>query len=122
MLIEPQRKTLTTNPWLDDEKERRKQAESGLAVVANAKRDKNLIQWARMTGRAVRIDRGSAYGNPFIMGKDGDRDAVCDNYRDHYLPHKPSINQADLSGKVLICHCYPERCHGESLISKGDPA
>lgn len=68
--------------------------------------------------RAVRIDRGTPFGNPFILGPDGDRDAVCDARRDHYLPHKPSIHKqlADLKGKVLTCHCYPERCHGESLI------
>jgi hypothetical protein len=28
---------------------------------------------------AVYCGRGSAYGNPFIIGKDGDRDTVCDN-------------------------------------------
>jgi len=104
-----------TNPWLDDEKERKALVEAGKTVVANAQRCKNLIQWAEQNKKAVRIDRGSAYGNPFIMGKDGDRNAVCDNYRDHYLPHKLSIKKSDLIGKVLICHCYPERCHGESL-------
>lgn len=105
-----------TTPWIDDERLRKKQVEEGRAVVANAERDKNLIQWAESKGIAVRIDRGSPYGNPFIMGKDGTRDQVCDNYRDHYLPHKPSIRKSDLKGKVLVCHCYPERCHGESLI------
>lgn len=106
-----------TNPWMDDERKRRKLVEGGSSVVANAERDKNLIQWAESERLAVRIDRGTLYGNPFIVGKDGDRDAVCDNYRDHYLPFKPSIRRDDLCGKVLICHCYPERCHGDSLIT-----
>lgn len=107
-----------TNPWLDDETDRKEIVEGGSTVVANAERDKNLIQWAEKNGLAVRIDRGSLFGNPFIMGKDGDRDEVCDNYEKHYLPHKPSIRSAmpSLRGKVLICHCYPERCHGDSLI------
>lgn len=105
-----------TNPWLDDETERKESVIKGQAVLANAERDKNLIQWAEMKGLAVRIDRGSAYGNPFILGKDGDRDQVCDKYEEHYLPYKPSIKKELLKGKVLICHCYPERCHGESLI------
>lgn len=105
-----------TNPWMDDETERKELVIKGQAVVANAERDKNLIQWAEMKGLAVRIDRGSAYGNPFILGKDGDRDQVCEKYKDYYLPHKPSIKKELLRGKVLICHCYPERCHGESLI------
>ena len=89
-----------TNPWLDDEKERK------AAVVAGLK------------GYSVRIDRGSLFGNPFILGKDGNRDAVCDAYRDYYLPNKPSILKQlpEIEGKVLVCHCYPERCHGEELI------
>ena len=107
---------IPTDPWMDDEKERRAQVESGKSVVANAQRCKNLIAWAEKKGLAVQIGRGSPYGNPFILGKDGDRDAVCDHYRDYYLPHKPSIQTNDLKGKVLVCHCYPERCHGESLI------
>ena len=107
-----------TNPWLEDERQRQGAIEEGQAVIANAERDKNLIQWAEKKGLAVRIDRGSLFGNPFILGKDGDRDAVCNAYRDHYLPHKPSIQKErpGLKGKVLVCHCYPERCHGEELI------
>tara|TARA_R110002051_G_scaffold6933_2_gene32753 strand:+ start:2590 stop:3456 length:867 start_codon:yes stop_codon:yes gene_type:complete len=107
-----------TNPWLKDERQRQGAIEEGQAVIANAERDKNLIQWAERKGLAVRIDRGSLFGNPFILGKDGDRDAICDAYRDHYLPHKPSIQKErpGLKGKVLVCHCYPDRCHGEELI------
>jgi len=110
-------RAIPTDPWQDDETERRKQAEKGIAVIANAQRDKNLIQWAEKQGLAVRVDRGSAFGNPFILPDDGDRDDVCDAYRDHYLPHKPSIQRGihQLRGKVLICHCYPQRCHGDTL-------
>lgn len=111
-------RAIPTEPWLDDEKQRKDKVEKGKAVVANAQRDKNLIQWAEKQGLAVRIDRSSEFGNPFILGDDGTRDQVCDAYRDHYLPHKPSIKAKlpSLKGKVLICHCYPERCHGEALI------
>ena len=107
-----------TNPWLDDEKERKAAVVAGQTVIANAERDKNLVQWAELKGYSVRIDRGSLFGNPFILGKDGDRDAVCDAYRDYYLPNKPSILKQlpEIEGKVLVCHCYPERCHGEELI------
>lgn len=108
-----------TNPWLDDEKERKAAVVAGQTVIANAERDKNLVQWAELKGYSVRIDRGSLFGNPFILGKDGDRDAVCDAYRDYYLPNKPSILKQlpEIEGKVLVCHCYPERCHGEELIN-----
>lgn len=28
------------------------------------------------------IGRGSVYGNPFVIGKDGDRDQVCDKFEE----------------------------------------
>jgi hypothetical protein len=111
-------RAIPTNPWLPDEEERKAVVEKGQSVVANQQRDKNLIQWAEKNGKAVRVDRGSLFGNPFVLGADGDRDEVCDAYANHYLPFKPSIQRAlpSLKGKVLICHCYPERCHAQSLI------
>jgi hypothetical protein len=112
-------RAIPTDPWGDDETERKAAVESGRSVIANQQRDKNLIAWAEKNGKAARIDRGSVFGNPFVLDQDGTRDEVCDAYKDHYLPHKPSIIKAlpSLAGKVLICHCYPQRCHGESLIN-----
>jgi len=111
-------RAIPTDPWLDDEKERKAKVESGQAVVANQQRDKNLIAWAENNAKAVRVDRGTLFGNPFVLGADGDRDAVCDAYANHYLPYKPSITNGFLflKGKVLICHCYPLRCHADRLI------
>ena len=113
-------RAIPTEPWLDDEKERKQKVESGKAVVANSSRDKNLIQWAEKKGLAVRVDRSSEFGNPFILEDDGTRDEVCDAYATHYLPNKPSIKSKikTLQGKVLICHCYPQRCHGDALAKK----
>ena len=107
-----------TDDWRKDERDRQERCEGGATVIANASSDKNLIAWAEGQGLAVRVDRGTRYGNPFVLGEDGDRNEVCDAYRLHYLPHKPSIAEraGDLVGKVLVCHCYPERCHAESLV------
>ena len=106
-----------TDDWRADERRRQQEVNEGWAVVANQQSDKNLIQWAEQSGKAVRIDRSSKYGNPFLLGMDGNRDEVCDAFESHYLPHKPSIQKdlKTLRGKVLICHCYPERCHGNCL-------
>lgn len=111
-------RAIPTDPWRKDERERQEQVKKGFAVVANQQGDKNLIQWAESSGKAVRIDRGTKYGNPFILDADGDRDCVCDNYEHQYLPLKPSILSSieTLKGKVLICHCFPQRCHGDSLV------
>jgi hypothetical protein len=113
-----------TDDWRKDERDRQTMVEAGATVVANASSDKNLIAWAESRLLAVRVDRGTRYGNPFILGEDGDRDEVCDAYDTAYLPYKPSIlsriESGDLSGKVLVCHCYPERCHGDSLASEAN--
>ena len=109
-----------TDDWRQDERDRQVEVEEeGLTVVANASSDKNLIAWAEKKGIAVRIDRGTRFGNPFVLGEDGDRDDVCEAYADYYLPHKKgilaSIESGELEGKVLVCHCYPKRCHGDCL-------
>jgi hypothetical protein len=112
---------IPVDDWRKDERERQAKVNAGETVVANAQSDKNLICWAEREGYAIRIDRSTRYGNPFVMGEDGTRDAVCDAFEIHYLPHKPSINSriksGDLCGRVLVCHCYPERCHGDCLAS-----
>jgi len=113
-----------TDDWRQDERDRQAQVTDGITVVANAAADKNLICWAEREGLAVRIDRGTRYGNPFILGEDGDRDAVCDSYERHYLVRKPSITDridaGELTGKVLVCHCYPQRCHGDRLAAEAN--
>lgn len=70
---------------------------------------------------AVFIGRGSRWGNPFIIGKDGNRDTVCEKYR-QYLWQQIRAGELDLKalaaldGKDLICFCAPQRCHGHTLI------
>lgn len=62
---------------------------------------------------AVYIGRGSPWGNPFIIGKDGDRDEVCDRFEKEILP---VLDLEPLRGKSLVCFCAPKRCHGHSII------
>jgi len=113
-----------TDDWRQDERDRQAEVERGLTVVANASADKNLIAWAERERLAVRIDRSTRYGNPFVLDEDGDREEVCDAYERHYMPHKPSITDrieaGELSGKVLVCHCYPRRCHGDCLAAEAN--
>lgn len=113
-----------TDDWRQDERDRQAQVNEGITVVANASADKNLIVWAESKRLAVRIDRSTRYGNPFVLGEDGDRDDVCDAYETHYLPNKPSINDridgGELTGKVLVCHCHPQRCHGDCLADQAN--
>jgi len=117
-------KAIPKDGWRPDERERQSLCKGGRSVVANASKDQNLIKWAEGEGKAVRVDRGTKYGNPFVLDADGDRDQVCNCYEKHYLPNKPSITGdiRKLTGMVLICHCHPLRCHGDSLAAKANEA
>lgn len=64
---------------------------------------------------AVYIGRGSPYGNPFVIGKDGDRDIVCDRFESEVLP---TLDVEPLRDRHLVCFCAPKRCHGESILRK----
>lgn len=110
-------RAIPTEPWLPDEEQRKAQLEAGKTCVANAGRDKNLIQWAEKQGLVLRVDRSTEWGNPFILDVDGDRDDVCGLYAVKYLPYKRGLiaKVPMQKGKLLVCHCYPERCHAEAI-------
>jgi len=109
--------------WTQAELERRATVEAGGTVVANMRNggDEALISWAKENGHFQRIDRNSQWGNPYELGKDGDRETVCDSHI-YYFKKKLSLHQQlmDLKGKVLGCWCYPERCHGNYLKDLAD--
>lgn len=63
---------------------------------------------------AVYIGRGSPYGNPFVIGKHGSRDDVCDRFEAEILP---TLDLTPLEGKDLVCFCKPARCHGDAIIA-----
>lgn len=67
---------------------------------------------------AVYIGRGSPFGNPFVIGKDGDRNTVCDKYAEAVnTPERIAYIKLHLKGKDLICFCKPHRCHGDTLLA-----
>jgi hypothetical protein len=67
---------------------------------------------------AVYIGRGTSWGNPFVIGKDGDRDSVCDKYEQYVLSNPELVRRikTELRGKDLVCFCKPKRCHGDFLL------
>ena len=69
---------------------------------------------------AIRIDRRTPWGNPFIIGKDGTRREVIAKFHDQFWAriHAGEVNLdqlASLHGKNLACHCAPLACHGDVL-------
>ncbi|KAK5577853.1 hypothetical protein RB653_002801 [Dictyostelium firmibasis] len=58
------------------------------------------------------------FGNPFVVGKDGDRNTVVKKYRDWiFSPEQNDLFNAakELKGKILACWCSPLNCHGYVL-------
>ena len=72
------------------------------------------------TKNDVYIGRGSIWGNPFIIGKDGSRYDVITSYRHHIriklMHNQPLVDELKaLKGKTLVCYCAPLPCHGNVL-------
>lgn len=107
--------------FTSDERELLERLKDGRTVVLNMRADSHarLWAWADAHDLAVRIDRKSDWGNPFVLDEDGDREQVIGKYAAFYLPHKPQLiaNAGQLKGKALGCWCAPERCHGDVLAA-----
>lgn len=69
----------------------------------------------------VRIDRKTKWGNPFVLGSDGNRAEVIAKYR-QWIHTQPELMAAlhELKGKRLGCWCSPESCHGDVLAELAD--
>lgn len=78
----------------------------------------------------VYIGRTSAFGNPYHIGKDGDRNEVIQKYRKWLYAEIKKEGKTyhavmglcdklvkDNGNLNLICHCAPLPCHGEVLRS-----
>lgn len=73
------------------------------------------------------IGRGSPLGNPFRIGRDGDRNRVCDKYEEWFdlqvRQKSPGVMNelrrlhrlAQRGDLILGCYCSPNRCHGETI-------
>lgn len=64
----------------------------------------------------VYIGRGSKWGNPFVLGQDGNRDEVIEKYREWIITQPQIKDLEELRGKRLGCFCKPNRCHGDILV------
>lgn len=65
---------------------------------------------------AVYIGRGSKWGNPFAIGRDGTRAQVIQKYRHHLTEEMKLEARRELRGKDLVCFCSPQACHGDVLL------
>lgn len=81
----------------------------------------------------VYIGRGSRWGNPFVIGIDGNREEVISKCEDWIMgviqvsktkcdaakvPYNPPTMEEikQLHGKTLGCFCKPLACHGDIYV------
>ena len=66
---------------------------------------------------AVYVGRPTIWGNPFVIGQDGDRGQVIHMY-ERYLLESPHLldRLSELRGKDLVCWCSPKACHADILL------
>jgi hypothetical protein len=69
-------------------------------------------------GVGAYIGRGSLWGNPYVIGKHGDRDEVIRKFREYasaVILDRPDW-LVPLEGRDLVCFCAPLACHGDVLL------
>ena len=82
-----------------------------MTSVVNIRRDKCDVY----------IGRGSPFGNPFRIGRDGSREQVIELYRQKIIKRMISdelfVDEVmALRGKRLGCYCKPLACHGDVIV------
>ena len=87
-----------------------------MARIVNLKHEPDAVARG-----AVRVDRRTRFGNPFVIGRDGTREQVVERYRADLWRRirTGEVSLAELAAlahKPLACWCWPRRpCHAEVL-------
>lgn len=64
----------------------------------------------------VYCGRPSKWGNPYKIGEHGNRNEVIEKFANHLLKSGLIDEIEELRGKVLGCHCRPQRCHLDVIV------
>jgi hypothetical protein len=68
---------------------------------------------------AVYVGRPTKWGNPFVIGIDGDRDEVIAKHKEWFMAKcagSYDFDPEELRGKDLVCWCAPAACHADVLL------
>jgi hypothetical protein len=84
--------------------------------------NKRNLPGGKLPEGARYIGRPSRWGNPFKLGRDGDRDEIMANYAvwlDDKLKDETFCKELARLSKAtaLVCWCKPEACHGDQLVA-----
>ena len=75
------------------------------------------LRYTKQRENVVYVGRGSPFGNPFIIGKDGDRNNVIRKYMQYILNNETLLSCVPcLEGFDLACWCAPLPCHADILL------
>jgi hypothetical protein len=81
----------------------------------------------RMPPNTLKVDRTTRWGNPFIVGVDGDAGECVALYRPYAAEGLPGLGQGydpkQLRGKNLACWCpLDQPCHADVLLELANAA
>ena len=67
---------------------------------------------------AVYVGRGSPWGNPFRIGREGTREEVIEKFERYAIKRleREPYWLDPLRDKDLVCWCAPETCHADVLL------
>jgi hypothetical protein len=96
---------------------------SGLLVSAHVQLGAPRAVHCKRDRHHAYIGRPSRWGNPFAVGRDGDRGECISLYERWLLENEQLIAALpELRGKVLGYWCAPRGCHGDVLVRLADVA
>ena len=106
--------TRTTNTSVD--------SPTAIVVSQTVNKTKTQVVHCKKSNYDVYIGRPSDWGNPFVIGKDGDRADVIRKYRNWIMRQPDLLARAkkELQGRRIACWCKPEACHGDVLAEIAD--
>ena len=80
--------------------------------------NKRSPEWDRRASEYMDIGRPFALGNPFHIGKDGDRLTVIAKFEAYARDNLNILNIIEdiPEGTMLGCYCKPQACHGDVII------
>ncbi|CAF0871380.1 unnamed protein product [Rotaria sp. Silwood1] len=91
-------------------------------VSQTTNKPRTIVVHCKKSNYDVYIGRPSDWGNPFVIGKDGDRADVIEKYRSWIMRQPDLLARAkkELRGQRIACWCKPEACHGDILAEIAD--
>jgi hypothetical protein len=71
---------------------------------------------------SIYIGRPGPFGNPFKIGKDGDRDEVVRKFKWYFVRRieedvvfSGAVKMLKAEATALVCFCAPLKCHGDVI-------